>query len=488
MKSRKIMKEEVSKIEKKEQGNDVFKAGIWYIISSIVVKTISVITTPIFTRVMTQEEYGIISNLISWYSLLLPFCTLRLVSSIGRAKLDFKNQLDKYVGSMQLLALLVTGLVSILTICFLKPVAKFMELSPILVILLILYLISSPAIEFTQTKYRYEYDYKKNIFIAWYTAIGTTLLSLFLVLCFDKNKVVARSIGMILPYVILSGVYWIRGIKNKTTVYNIRYWKYGVAISAPLIVHGISGSILAQSDRIVITKACGTEYTAIYSLVYTYAYLLTVITGAVSEAWLPWFHDNLYIGNYEKIRVNAKKLVVLGCYIGLATVAIAPEMITFLGGKQYIDGLRCVVPLVLGAVCQYIFTFYVNIELHMKKTVYVSSGTVIAAILNLVLNLFFISRYGYLAAAYTTLVSYLAIMLIHYMITRYKLGMNLYHNSFMFSSLTITYVIAIGLGTLFEYNGLRYVLMLIGFISFLYYFRGYWFNKMYGIFSKTKVK
>lgn len=52
------------------------------------------------------------------------------------------------------------------------------------------------------------------------------------------------------------------------------------------------------------------------------------------------------------------------------------------------------------------YSLYVNIEHYYKKTPYITVNTIIAAASNIVLNFIFIPRYGYIAAAYTTLASY----------------------------------------------------------------------------------
>lgn len=140
----------------------------------------------------------------------------------------------------------------------------------------------------------------------------------------------------------------------KEAVYNKEYWKYGLQISVPLVWHTVSLSVLAQSDRIFIAKYCGQSDVAIYSMAYNYGAMLSVITGSISNSWLPWFHDNYFVGNCEAIKVNARKLVGIGCYIGLGCVALAPEAMYILGGLAYEDGVDCVIPIVLGIVCQYI--------------------------------------------------------------------------------------------------------------------------------------
>lgn len=156
-------------IENKRQ-SVALKAGVWYVISSVLVKMISVITTPLFTRLLSTDEYGTVSTFTSWYTLFLVIYSLNLGTSIGRAKIDYPDHLDDYIGSQQLLSLIVSVAISLVVIAFLKPFSGLFELSEPETILLLLYLIASPAIHFVQSGYRYKYKYKQNIGIAWYSS------------------------------------------------------------------------------------------------------------------------------------------------------------------------------------------------------------------------------------------------------------------------------------------------------------------------------
>lgn len=464
--------------DNKTLGKVAFKAGIWYVISSIIVKSIAVLTTPIFTRLMTTEEFGVTSTFTSWYSLLITFFSLNLTYSIGRAKIDFQNSLEKYTGSMMMLSALVSTILTIIGIVFIVPLSNFLELSDIAVLILIIYLVVSPSILFYKNEMRYQYKYKQNIAIAWYIAVSTVALSLVLMFCMDFSDLsIPRMIGITAPSVLLALLLWIRAIKNKSLSINKEYWSYGLRLSLPLIIHTISLSILGQSDRILIAKFTNTSDVGIYSLVYNYGILLTVITGAVSDGWLPYFHDNFAKGNFIDIKNNSKKLVILGCYIGLACIALAPEMVYLLGGEAYMTGLMCVPPVVLGIICSYIYTHYVNIEMTLKKTKYVSMGTIFAAILNVVLNIIFIPKFGYIAAAYTTMASYFTLMIIHYFVTRKILKVNLYNNIFMFVSLLTTCVVAVIVVQTYDYTMIRYALIFVGFVSFLWNFRDFIIKK-----------
>lgn len=465
----------MKQIEDTKTFTPALKASIWYVISSIFVKAAAIITTPIFTRLMTREQYGITATFISWYSLLLPICTVNLAYSIGRAKLDFPKQLDNYIGSMQLLSALVTVILAVLCLVFLRPLAILLKLESRVVILLMIYLLFSPAITFVQNGYRYRYQYRQNIAIAWYTGVGTVLLSLLFMLSVNANRALLRILGIVIPNVLLSLFFWVRAVWHGNIHVNIGYWRYGIHLSGPLILHTVCLNILSQSDRVFIQAIQGETATAIYSLAYSYGLALSVVTSAVADGWLPWFHDNYFNKNFESIRKNTQKVVALGCYVGLACIALAPETIRILGGKDYEEGISCVLPIVLGVVCQYIYTHYVNIELHLKKTKYVSMGTVIAALINIGLNMVFIPSYGFVAAAYTTLVSYLMLMIIHYLITRKVLCVKIYNDFFMFASMLITFVVAFIVTWTYRFTLIRYCLILIGFISFVIVYRQYIF-------------
>ena len=150
--------------ENKKAGiENAFKAGVWYSLSAIAAKSISIITTPIFTRMMSTSDYGIAATFSSWYSIFLILCTANLSYSHSRAKIDFPGQFTRYVGATHTLSYLITGVLSVVAILFLSPVAKFLDLNPALILLLLIYLFSGGTINISQSENRYCYDYKKNI-------------------------------------------------------------------------------------------------------------------------------------------------------------------------------------------------------------------------------------------------------------------------------------------------------------------------------------
>lgn len=448
-------------MKEQESETNVVRAGIWYIISTIMVKAISVISTPILTRMMTKADYGTATTFSSWNSLLLIICSLNLGYSVGRAKQDFPNQFDRYIGSMQVLGSIVTGIMATLSLLFIRPVSGILELDKTCIVILFLYLWGGMIVNMQQNWYRYNYKYKQNISITVYTAISTILLSIVLVALQDERKYIGRCLGLAFPVFALGIVFVMDGIKDRRLCCNKTYWKYGLKLSIPLIMHTISLYVLGQSDRIFITKICGQEATGMYSLAYQYASLISLITNALNEAWNPWFHDTYYEGKFGEIKKNVKPLIVFGCMICIGAVALAPEAVLILGGKQYSESVYVILPSALGILMQYLYTNYVIIEVHLKKVNYISIGTMVAAVCNIILNAIFIPYFGYVAAAYTTLVCYGLLFIAHFIISRYILKIHLYEDRFVFICLMAASAICVGFTMLYERNIIRHAVLAV---------------------------
>ncbi len=64
----------------------------------------------------------------------------------------------------------------------------------------------------------------------------------------------------------------------------------------------------------------------------------------------------------------------------------------------------------------FLYSLPANFEFYLKKTYYISLGTTAAALINIVLNVWFIPIFGYVAAAWTTLISYIFFFVFHLII------------------------------------------------------------------------
>ena len=116
---------------------------------------------------------------------------------------------------------------------------------------------------------------------------------------------------------------------------------------------------------------------------------------------------------YRDINAMAIKYIELMLVAMMGVILIGPEIIKILATKSYWKGITIIPPIVISNLLIFMYTLYVNVEHYYKKTVFISINTLIAAIINIILNIWFISWWGYIGAAYSTLISYCISLILH---------------------------------------------------------------------------
>ena len=435
-----------------EKGSKVVKSSIWYTVANVSIRAVAIITTPIYTGMLTTADYGKANTYNSWIDVFNVFACLCVVYSIGRAKLDFRDRFDEYMSSLQSLSSSFGFILLILAFIFRESLSGWIHYEVPLAVGLFAYLCVSPSVEYMMQKCRYEYRYKENILISVITCIGQVALSIILMLLFNDRRYIGKILGVLLPTAIMGIIFYIRFIVKGKVFYNREYWTYALKIGLPMIPHALALILLGQMDRIMIKGICGDGDAGLYIFGYSFATLLMIFTNAIGQAYLPWFNETLFDGKRERIRQIQKKLVLLGCFLSLAFIAVAPEalMILSVSNNSYWIAKYVVPPIVLGTLAQYFYTNYVNVEIFCKKTSIIAVGSCIAALINYLLNYAFIPGFGYIAAAYTTLASYLVLMVMHFVMVRFVLKENVYDDRYMFAAMLIMTVV--GIAYLFMYR------------------------------------
>ena len=123
----------------------------------------------------------------------------------------------------------------------------------------------------------------------------------------------------------------------------------------------------------------------------------------------------------------------------------------------------------MGCICQLLYTLFVNVEQFKKKTIGMAIASAVAASVNLLLNWIFIPRYGYLAAAYTTLVGYLCLLCIHmFLVYRLKLSI-IYSYKFIACAFAIAFILMIII-TMGYNNDIMHYITIMAYCIFALYF------------------
>ena len=460
------------------------KSGIWYTISSFLVRSIGFITTPIFTRLLTKAEFGEFNNYTSWLSIITIFVSLDLESTLISARFDFKEKLDEYILSVLSLSTLSACIWLLIANIFIKPISDFLSLEQPYINAMLIYLLFLPAVHLFQSRERYRYEYKKTVATSLLLSVGTAVLSVILVLNMG-NRLTGRILGSVIPTVVLGAVLYGFFIKKGKTI-QISYWKYALPICLPYVPHLLSMTFLNSTDRVMIKRFCGSEDTALYSLAYSCGAIVTILLTSVNKAYGPWLGEKIMENKLEEIRKFSK--IYIGGFVVMAIgiMLISPEILMILGGKKYQEAIYVMAPVSMGCVCQFLYTMFVNIEQLKKKTVGMAIASALAAGVNLLLNWIFIPRVGYLAAAYTTLVGYMVLLVIHmYLVYRLNLK-EAYSYRFVALTVMVGLILMVLITWSFGNNIIRYsaiVVYIAVFAIFAYKYK----SRFLAFFKKSKT-
>lgn len=443
------------------------KSGVWYTAANFITKSIGFITTPIFARLLSHTDYGLYSNYASWLSSFKVVATLNLGASFISARFDHEKDFDGYISSTLVLSSVVTGVWALVINLFPEFFSSLTGVDIQHINIMVVYLLLFAAVDMFQTRERYYYEYKITVTTSLFIAVTTALLSVLMVVNME-NKLFGRIAGGAIP-TILVGIFLYLFLINRGKKVNVEYWKYALPICIPFIPHILSLSLLNSMDKIMITKMCGAEENALYSVAYSCGAVITLLVTSLNTAFSPWLGENLHNKKYDEIKQVSKYYILLFVFGACGMMLLTPELLLFMGGRSYAEAIYVMPPVAFGCVCQFIYTMYVNVEQFSKKTIGMAFASVTAALSNYILNYIFIPKYGYIAAAYTTLASFAILLFLHMCIVKHIGLSSVYPTKMIFIVLLFMSGYTVFVHALYLNNIIRYcVVAVYGFIAVIF--------------------
>jgi len=423
----------------------VIKSAGWYTLTEFFIKGITFLTIPIFTRILTPTDYGLASVYLSWVSILSIIIGLNLNTSITRARYDFKDDYDTFVSSIMFLSLLIFGGYLLLFVVFQSLISRLSGFESIIIFLMLVHAYFSFVKNSIITKFRVLYQYKKISIISIIISLLGVILSIILILfVFNNQPYIGKILGnasLIILFGIVFLIYLIKKGYSSKKIINKSYWKYAILLSLPLMVHALSSIVNAQFDRIVINYYIDSETTGLYSFAYNIGMIISVLTMSLDQAWSPWVYETMDKGEYIKVKDKGKiyRTIYTALFGGL--LLISPEIIRIMAAESYWPALEITPFIFLGYYFGYMYTLEVKTEFYFKRTGLISVASIFAAIINIILNLIFVPRYGYVAAAATTTISFFFLFIFHYLITSKVIKVKVYGIKFHIMSMIMAFLI-----------------------------------------------
>lgn len=329
--------------------------------------------------------------------------------SIRNAFVDYKDDTESYLSTIIKFTLLSSLGFMLIFYAVVKIFRINISLS--LVFICLFHSVASSIIEDVSCYFMMKYNYIKRTVLMILPNLISVCVAIFLISYILKKdlylgKIIPEALTIIIFAIILSICYTKKG-------FNTAYIKHALKISVPLILHGAALNILSNSDRIMITWLADASQAGIYSLVYSLGMVTYAITVSIDGIWIPWFTNKMKEKSYDEINYITKDYIKLITYIMCGLIIVSPEILKILASKSYWEGIKLIPIIIVANFLFFAYNIYSNLEHYYKKSNQITALTILAAVLNLVLNYIFIPKFGYVAVAFTTAISYFVIFILH---------------------------------------------------------------------------
>ena len=275
--------------------NNNVKAGSFYLVGNLFNKAIVFLTIPLFTRMMSTSDYGIVNTYLSWVSIFSVIIGLSLGESIRSIYAEIKDNVESYLSSIFFLALinfvLTSGIIIFLVYNY------FNHINLLLVTLCLIQSFMTFIINSINVLYMMKLQYKKRTVLLSTPNIIISIMSVIYLSFIINDKYLGRIIPYVLITALFGGYYLLKYFIKGKVLIDKRYWKTAISLSLPLIFHGLSINILATSDRTMIMLFRDASQAGIYSLVYSMTMISTVVTSSMESVWIPWFTKKMELGD-----------------------------------------------------------------------------------------------------------------------------------------------------------------------------------------------
>lgn len=443
------------------------KASMWFAVCNILQKGISFITVPIFTRIMSTEQYGVYSVYQSWYTIIAIFATLNLYYGVfNNGMLKFENERDRFISSLQGLSTLMTIALFVLYNLGRSFWNSLFGLSSLYIYAMFTELLFAPAYMYWSARQKFEYKYKSLVFVTIFIAVGSPLLGVLAVLS-TSYKAEARVLSFVFVQVCVGFIFYISNFRKSNKFFSREIWKYALAFNLPLVPHYLSQTVLNAADRIMISNMVGTDKAAIYSVAYNISQMMVLITNAINNSFVPYTYNSLKKENYAGLRKSSTVLVVFIAICTIVVMSLAPEIICIFGPEEYREAIWIIPPVSVSVFFMFLYSLFGNIEFYFERSKYMMWASVSGAILNVILNYFLINAFGYIAAGYTTLSCYGVFVALHYVFYRKTLKSNgisidlIYNNKFFAAIVFGMLGTVVVMNILYLYTPVRYLCVII---------------------------
>lgn len=408
--------------------NKLFSHSLVYGLAPYIPYIFSVLILPLTTPYLTEMDFGIYGIVVSYLTFLTVFQYLGLHVNFNNSFYQYPTkykfiwrQIFGFLNYWNVLFSIITGII----MYFIIPDAANENLILILLLNLIPTILFGPIDLMARSYYQLNKRPGPLVIRNIIFGIGTSALNLLFIKYMQLGYMGwFWSIAIIKSITGISFIYPLIIKERITPILNFskRTIKKALKVSLPLVPHSNALILLSQSDRIVMDwLKIGPNQIGIYSAAYNLGSTVDTVGNGFNQAATPYIYELLNKGDEHKIRkiIFLSQIAFLGIALSFST--LAKEIMEFLIRN---DELNKAYPLMVIIAMTLIFKpMYIASTIRFyfyEKTKSFAIHSLIAGLVNILLNILLLPYYGIEAAAITTFLGYMILSYSRFFLKDFK--------------------------------------------------------------------
>lgn len=457
---------------------DLAKNTLIITIGRISTQFITFLLLPLYTALLTTEEYGTVDLITTLVQLFIPIVSLMIDQGVFRYLLSSENEnTKKEVISNAFFLLLGLNFVFIIIYLLLLPLITVKYKIWILLILVItafsnLFLQISRGLKKT-------FDYALGSFICSLITITLNVLCIAFIKMSAVGMLLATFIGNVVCCIYLffkleiNKYLSLSSVNKKTLLNELKY-------SIPLIPNQLSLWVMNSSDRLIVSFILGTAANGILAVSHKFPAIFMTFFNIFQLAW----HETGTVHFFDKDRDDffsktIEEIMLLFSTLCMCIIIVLPIVFNLFVNSSYNEAYYNIPIYLIASLLNVMVGLLGVVYVATKKTFEIAKTTIIAALINIIVNIILIKYIGLYAASISTFMGYFITMI--YRIIDTKKYLNIKYSLYKY----VKIIVGILFSTIIYYinNKLISIITLPFFICIVL-----WVNKDYIVLIKKLIK
>ena len=372
------------------------------------------LVTPIFTRLLTPDEYALTPLYYTWLSVFTTLATLDLTGSIllsGLAR--HKDEGDRFLASATSLTLTTASVTFLLVLLFYRQITALTGLSSSLLLLMFVQIFSGIVLASVECRAKFFYEPRRALPTLLANAVFVPLFAVFLIRS-DLLRAESRIVSTVLIGALVALPSLVLLYRKGKVFFDKRIWKGQLLRALPLFPHYLALMSLSELGRVFVSKLDTPSALAKLGVASTLSHAIPLFSAAINSAFYPWLLRRVRSGEKQKLRDMTTIVVKTIVFATLCLLFLTPELYSLLAPKEgYGDGLYATAPLIIASLFAFLYTIVAGVNLECAKPSRIALCTLLCALASIVFTIPAVHRFGFLGASVTTALSYILLTLAH---------------------------------------------------------------------------